>query len=94
MIVEKKTNIRKLLSSSPIAADTPTVTLHLTRGTGRKAGGPPGDDVTAASGSTHLPGPPPDDPDSVREGEDVRLKCLADANPKVHTIQWIYQVSR
>ena len=68
-----------------LAPDAPTVTLHLTRGTGegkRKASSGESDQLEGRGGG-----------DSVREGEDVGLKCLADANPKVHTISWIYEVS-
>ena len=62
------------------------MTLHLSRpslpGGG---GGGGGEDPEEASPSTS-------ESTSVREGEDVRLKCLADANPDVHTVQWMYEV--
>ena len=59
------------------------MTLHLSRPSLPGGGG--GEDPEEASPSTS-------ESTSVREGEDVRLKCLADANPDVHTVQWMYEV--
>ena len=62
--------------------DAPSVTLHLASSFSK----------SQEVSKTEAQETQEESEESVREGEDIELKCVVNANPKVHSIKWAYQV--